>query len=217
MSYLGNSPSYLGNSPLNRLFSDVTRIATQGQTAFQFSYTPGVAIVLRNGVILDADKFTATDGSLITLATPANAGDSIRCIALNQFNVADALPLSGGSMGGPLTLAGNSVDPMNPVALAEFIGANQSKAVSGYQKLPGGLIIQWGEANVPTANTTTRFSFPIAFPNSAFQIVAVSRALTGFESAENFCAAAVVSASQYDVRNYYNASDITFSWIAIGY
>lgn len=129
--------SYLGNSPLNRLFSDVTRIATQGQTAFQFSYTPGVAIVSRNGVILDADEFTATDGSLITLATPANAGDSIRCIALNQFNVADALPLSGGSMGGPLTLAGNSVDPMNPVALAEFIGANQSKAVSGYQKLPG--------------------------------------------------------------------------------
>lgn len=183
--------SYLGNSPLNRLFSDVTRIATQGQTAFQFSYTPGVAIVSRNGVILDADEFTATNGSLITLATPANAGDSIRCIALNQFNVADALPLSGGSMGGPLTLAGESVDPMNPVALAEFIGANQSKSANGYQKLPGGLILQWGNGPSATnlaagATANGSATFPITFPISPLQIViynaswAINAAVTSF-------------------------------------
>jgi len=162
--------SYLGNSPLNRLFSDVTRIATQGQTAFQFSYTPGVAIVSRNGVILDADEFTATDGSLITLATAANAGDSIRCIALNQFNVADALPLSGGSMGGPLTLAGNSVDPLHPVARQEF-GA--SLAASGYQKLPSGLIIQWGTGSVPGGGGGGTLTFPIAFPNEILCVTAI--------------------------------------------
>lgn len=203
--------SYLGNSPLNRLFSDVTRIATQGQTAFQFSYTPGVAIVSRNGVILDADEFTATDGSLITLATAANAGDSIRCIALNQFNVADALPLSGGSMGGPLTLAGNSVDPMNPVARAEFIGTNQSKAASGYQKLPGGLIIQWATISL-AANTSSLLNFPIAFPTSGLAIVGGRRA-DGSNASYNF---SINSATQLRAQNTAGGTE-TAHYIAIGY
>ena len=30
------------------------------------------------------------------------------------------------------------------VALTQFTGTNQSLNASGYQKLPGGLIIQWG-------------------------------------------------------------------------
>ena len=208
--------SYLGNSPLNRLFSDVTRIATQGQTAFQFSYTPGVAIVSRNGVILDADEFTATDGSLITLATAANAGDSIRCIALNQFNVADALPLSGGSMGGPLTLAGNSVDPMNPVALAEFIGANQSKAASGYQKLPGGVILQWGTGIYGSSSPVT---FPIAFPGACLQVVVGP---SNFDNAQP-AYQKVVAVSGYNMTatGFIASSSTTVGssarWLAIGY
>ena len=43
---------------------------------------------------------------------------------------------------------------------------------SGYQKLPNGLIIQWGEVSVDvSANTSTlySFTFPIAFPNACLQ------------------------------------------------
>ena len=50
------------------------------------------------------------------------------------------------------------------VALASFVGANQSLSESGYQKLPGGLIIQWGIASSSTAGATT--NFPITFPNA---------------------------------------------------
>jgi len=49
-----------------------------------------------------------------------------------------------------------------------------SKAANGYQKLPSGLIIQWGEvrATAPTApiSQNADITFPIAFPNAAFQI-----------------------------------------------
>lgn len=53
-----------------------------------------------------------------------------------------------------------------------FKGANQSLSVNGYQKLPGGLIIQWGriamEANESTKGTIT---FPIAFPAACLQVI----------------------------------------------
>mgnify|MGYP001301539841 CR=1 FL=1 len=196
--------SYLGNSPLNRLFSDVTRIATQGQTAFQFSYTPGVAIVSRNGVILDADEFTATDGSLITLATPANAGDSIRCIALNQFNVADALPLSGGSMGGPLTLAGNSVDPLHPTARQEF-GA--SLAASGYQKLPSGLILQWGVVSI-AAGATATVTLPIAVAGIFSTSVVANTAGAAYGTVLNY------TTTSFNIKNQ-GATTVNFFWIAV--
>lgn len=47
---------------------------------------------------------------------------------------------------------------------SEFLA---SRAASGYQKLPGGLIIQWGNASV-TAGTLTTATLPIAFPNQIF-------------------------------------------------
>ena len=51
--------------------------------------------------------------------------------------------------------------------LAETIGATKSLGSSGYVKLPGGLIMQWG---VTTAffQTSYSVSFPIVFPTSCF-------------------------------------------------
>ena len=50
------------------------------------------------------------------------------------------------------------------VALASFTGTNQSLLQNGYQKLPGGLIIQWGKSEM-TSDDTAIITFPIAFPN----------------------------------------------------
>lgn len=62
---------------------------------------------------------------------------------------------------------------ITPLRLNEaFKGANQSLASSGFQKIPGDLILQWGSVVVNTANTFETFSFPTAFTTSCFQIVA---------------------------------------------
>lgn len=45
-----------------------------------------------------------------------------------------------------------------------------TKSVSGYQKLPGGLIIQWGAATGTTGNIAG--AYPMAFPNAALQAIA---------------------------------------------
>ena len=54
------------------------------------------------------------------------------------------------------------------VALTDFTGTNVSLSYNGYQKLPSGLIIQWG-AVVINSNPTT-WTFPIAFPNKCVAI-----------------------------------------------
>jgi hypothetical protein len=52
---------------------------------------------------------------------------------------------------------------MAAVKMSLLFGA--SLAASGYQKLPSGLIIQWGAIVSQAANTSTVFNLPIAFPN----------------------------------------------------
>ena len=60
-------------------------------------------------------------------------------------------------------------------------GANQipdmgsfmlSASVPGYQKLPSGLIIQWGQIDVPLTSQDTVTYFPIAFPNRCLRVFA---------------------------------------------
>lgn len=60
---------------------------------------------------------------------------------------------------------------LTPLKLAEALkGTNQSLTGAGYQKLPGGLIIQWAsstQASVAAGGSSTRtISLPIAFPTA---------------------------------------------------
>jgi hypothetical protein len=61
---------------------------------------------------------------------------------------------------------------MTPLRLAEaFQGSNQVLSATGYQKLPGGLIIQWGSFSFSSG--TASVVFPLTYPNSVF-VVTVS-------------------------------------------
>ncbi len=56
------------------------------------------------------------------------------------------------------------------VALADFTGANQGLFFNGYQKLPSGLIIQWGTSvSVTNGGGGAGVIYPIAFPTATFQ------------------------------------------------
>jgi len=59
-----------------------------------------------------------------------------------------------------------------------FKGTNQSLTVNGYQKLPGGLIMQWCEGsliNSTSGNVQQTVSFPIAFPNGVLRVFVTTR------------------------------------------
>jgi hypothetical protein len=65
----------------------------------------------------------------------------------------------------------------NLAALAmSFLGVagNQSIGTSGYQKLPSGLIIQWGVITVPAdggASGNQLVTYPLAFPTAVLQVI----------------------------------------------
>lgn len=105
----------------------------------------------------------------------------------------------------------------------DFTGSNQSLGTSGYQKLPGGLIIQWGTIAIANRSTETDFgniSYPIAFPTAALNVTAtvlstqISSALDAFAAIRSFgrtsfnpCLGSYIVAT----------GDYGITWIAVGY
>ena len=92
-------------------------------------------------------------------------------------------------------------------------GANQSLAASGYQRLPGGLIIQWGITSSIVNDTYVTVTFPLTFPNAMFAAYASATTNVGTSYATNvWCYP--VSTSQMQV---YNNTDTAIAyWFAIG-
>ncbi len=145
-------------------------------------------------------------------------------------------PLQGGELfvGGTAilmkaTIAG--VNSGNPIAvLMECAGGAQQVAAgtqnnhavnlgqfassqvnNGYQKLPNGLIVQFGFYTCAAANTAYAASFPIAFPNACFGMVgAMGNTANASTSAVNI---GFLNTTQYRVVC---ASADVVHWIAIG-
>lgn len=91
-----------------------------------------------------------------------------------------------------------------------------SLAANGYQKLPSGLIIQWG-TTAGSANSTDYKSFPVAFPNACLQGVS---SYSSYPLWGQGCGFAPVNASQFIVTGYTSSgasSSASVRWIAIGY
>ena len=71
-------------------------------------------------------------------------------------------------------LIADNLSGTNTGDTALFTGANQSLSASGYQKFPGGLIVQWMNGSTDAAGSgesTQNLVFPISFPNAVFQVM----------------------------------------------
>ena len=105
----------------------------------------------------------------------------------------------------PATLDSHAVN------LGQFLS---SKAVNGYQKLPSGLIIQWGIVNSIVPGGATGTTFPIAFPNACTFVINIPAANNASGNATN-----LISAKTTTGFSGANWTGITtsFNWLAIGY
>lgn len=92
-----------------------------------------------------------------------------------------------------------------------FKGSNQSLSSSGYQKLPGGLIIQWGSVSI-TAYSTATFTLPITFPTAG-----LAASATAIISDNTYALVSFPSTSQIRIKNVQGSGVETFKYIAIGY
>lgn len=81
---------------------------------------------------------------------------------------------------------------------------------NGYQKLPGGLIMQWGYSN-DTASTMT-ITLPIAFPNAFLNVQ-----LTITSASVSSAGASISNTSQFSFTRDASYPTSGFYWFAIGY
>ena len=90
---------------------------------------------------------------------------------------------------------------------------SKSLSVNGYQKLPSGIIIQWGRATHPGNNTALQVNYPIAFPGGMF---AISGSELGATPTINY-SMVPLSNSYFSLTSSYMSGTNTCGWIAIGY
>lgn len=106
----------------------------------------------------------------------------------------------------------DNLDSSTITELADFIGANQSLTSSGYQKLPGGLIIQWGSVTIPASSSAT-VSLPTTFPTGVLSYAIVP---SGNNTSGELDYGVSITTSQITLATAYSAGDSSPKYIAIG-
>ena len=109
---------------------------------------------------------------------------------------------------------------VSPAKLKELYTAGASKTQNGYQKLPSGVIIQWGM--VADSPQVTNVTFPVAFPTgcASLQITRGGGTGEGVGGSEGSGASVIISMS----KTVFTADSVVWSsdksivyYVAIGY
>lgn len=190
-----DSPVMTGNptAPTAAQFDNDTSLATTAFVQRALGNDSGVVVVAANRTMTAADAgrylFSNANSLIYTLPDPAT-------LALGtKFRIAQGNLTSGGSINAPggVTI-GNITDggTVSSVAMAQsteyvltvvtatayqltrlsvrgdFAGANQSLSENGYQRIPGGLILQWVRKPAGVAGGT--INWPLTFPTAVLSV-----------------------------------------------
>lgn len=203
---LGNLRSVAGISTTATLTAAHVGQLVQCSSSGPYSVTlPLVASIPDGAVITIASSASGT----VTIARQGsdviypNFGSSVTSIALGNGDTASFVRISGG-----WALFGGSASLKYTADFGGSLGAN------GWQKLPSGLIMQWGGVTTNTS-ADTLVTFPVAFPTASCSIVGSVGSGTlhitfvgNGQSATGFYCNAISAGGR-------NASSC--SWMAIGY
>lgn len=105
---------------------------------------------------------------------------------------------------------------ITPLRLAGALkGTNQQLSESGFQKLPGGLIFQWGSTTI-LASSSVNLVFPIEFPTACFSVVG-QETTTPASSRPVTYPSGSIPTTGITVTNLSAAGSVTWRWFAVGY
>jgi len=110
--------------------------------------------------------------------------------------------------------------PISPATLAAALqGSNQSLADNGYQKLPGGLIVQWGSTASLAAEAEGAVTFPVAFPSVSKVMATFTYTGARFDSSQvpHVREKSLVGFTAVNDQVAAGAKTGIIDWFAIGY
>jgi hypothetical protein len=135
LSLASGIPSWINNTSTGVSFVVTNITASASQTTFTVNYTVGLIEVYRNGVKLAIADYTASNGTTIVLATPANAGDVIEVVAFGAVNTAAVITAEDFNGTGSQTVYTMSVTPANSasviIAISGVVQDPSTYTVSG--------------------------------------------------------------------------------------
>jgi hypothetical protein len=144
------------------------QVSLTSSTTLTSAHTGMRVLLQTNGTITLPLLSTVPAGTVFLLIAGAGYTPTI------QASGADVIFVAGGSSAvalpsrGSLYLVAGTVNwngDMGDFALTKSPLFDASLSANGYQRLPSGLIIQWGSGTTPGSGTTA-VSFPIAFPTA---------------------------------------------------
>ena len=165
--YTSGSPATLARTQIRRNTSGGTSAINWGAGTKYILLAPSAANLPAydtNGLLAAATATAGTnDTTLATTAFVQTAVAPKAPIASPTFTGTPAAPTAAGATNTTQLATTAFVRAQIP---AEFTGANQSFAATGYQKLPGGLILQWTNITIGSGGST--WTFPTAFPTACY-------------------------------------------------
>lgn len=194
------------------------QILASGQTVVDLviANTNSTAVYIE-GVRLRNNQFSINTATRFTLAQSYPAGSRVT-IVQNEPN--GALGQATTQSAGIVELATNAetqagTDAIRAVTPASFLSAfEKTFASNGYQKLPGGLIMQWGSIAEFSGHTGLNVTFPLAFP---VQVTAIL--ITGGDTSpgQDAAFAANRTNSGFTAKTYGTIYETPTTYLAIGY
>jgi hypothetical protein len=207
------SPNLTGlpTAPTAAVGNNTSQLAT---TAFVKSAVDANSanVNITGGTIDDVD---ITGGTIKDLDEPLavnSGGTGKNTLALNNVllgnGTATVKEVAPGASGNLLTSDGTSW-------ISGSGGFEKSLSTNGYQKLPGGLIMQWGTATTTDGFGGTSITYPIPFPA---QMVCCGAIAEYDNSAMSFVSSTLTSISfQGTVLTSNLPNGVSFRWFAWGY
>lgn len=231
-----NSPSFSGSptAPTPQQFDSDTSIATTEFVQRALGNFSGASLI-NSDAVLDVDsigKLIYVGGSASQITIPAGASaPNGGSITIHNVKAAGGEVTVIPSSGGVFSANGGSISSLviNSGDFATFYRVNSniwyvfgtatlrhsysfgySVGTNGYQKLPSGLVIQWGYNSVSTSNSTNTIIFPIAFPNACHFVICQPQ-----------FSGAAIDAGYFNViskttTQFVTSFTMTKYWIAIG-
>ena len=215
---------------VNVFSREETQTVATGQTIINLAQltTDGAAIYIE-GIRLRDDQFTVNSSTRLTLATSYPAGTKVT-IVQNEETSRNAFTLKANNLSDLTDKAAALVNLGLKEAAKRDVGTglNQipdmssfvaSRNSTGYQYLPGGLILQWGTVGPTNPGQTTIVTFPITFPTAITSINCTINA-TATAGAGFGCSATGVNRVTFGFTVTPNSDFNSNSggyWICIGY
>lgn len=192
------------------------------------AYTLTCKTASGSGVVLDQGNVQEIycDGTNISLASASAGGNSDQTFKVaNAASSDEAVNL--GQLAEKASISGDSTQTFEVAAATQVSDAvnlgqfQLNSGTNGYQKLPSGLIIQWGTTPNFNSESGQTITLPIAFPNNIFNATATLKN-TGSPSQNCNQLAQVYSLSKTSIGVFLQAVSssstwpVDATWIAIG-